>query len=340
MKTRSEIDFVRQQFVDAWKKLSPLYRRHLADDPSKTLLNYLAFFTASDALVTLDRIGPTLGIEISRNGLIRLLGMISEGKIPPLAYLPDVVPGLRQILGLGPPLAVTPPDPEDARRAPALGNQIIGLGRLLADALISEARAHTPVPEERIRPWIVPQGKTGPYIEKIRRLLTEIVEQVLESSKLSGEHHDLYRHLVPATAWQESCFRQFEKKNGKVSYLVSYNGTSVGIMQINERVWRGIYDLRKLRWDIRYNTKAGCEILDIYFNRYVLKKIQDQTISKALDREALARVLYAMYNGGPGQFKRFLKRHASGKYYLSDRLFFEKFKWVKERQWEKIRGCL
>ena len=23
-------------------------------------------------------------------------------------------------------------------------------------------------------------------------------------------------------------------------------------MQVNERVWRGMYDLRKLRWDIRY----------------------------------------------------------------------------------------
>ncbi|HIJ57784.1 MAG TPA: hypothetical protein HPQ03_16905, partial [Deltaproteobacteria bacterium] len=79
-------DFVREQFVSAWQKLAPIFRNHLGDDPSRDLLGYLAFFTASDALSALDEIGPSLGIEISRNGLIRLARMIVEKEGDILSY--------------------------------------------------------------------------------------------------------------------------------------------------------------------------------------------------------------------------------------------------------------
>jgi hypothetical protein len=55
--------------------------------------------------------------------------------------------------------------------------------------------------------------------------------------------------------------------------------------------------------------------------------------------ETLARVLYAMYNGGPQEFKKFLGRKQKGKFYKSDKLFFEKFNWVKTSQWENTRKC-
>ena len=51
-------DMIRQQFVAAWKNLTPVFRHHLGGWPSGNPLGYLAFFTASDAVVALDRVGP------------------------------------------------------------------------------------------------------------------------------------------------------------------------------------------------------------------------------------------------------------------------------------------
>ena len=108
------------------------------------------------------------------------------------------------------------------------------------------------------------------------------------------------------------------------------------MMQVNERVWRGIYDLKHLRWNIRYNALAGCEILEQYFTRYALSNKQ----TSQLDSDTLACALYAMYNGGPGDFQKFLKRIAGGKRLLTDKLFQEKYQWVKKDQWDHITKCL
>jgi hypothetical protein len=82
---------------------------------------------------------------------------------------------------------------------------------------------------------------------------------------------------------------------------------------------------------------AGCEIVDIYFRKYAMKRLDaDQTANA----ELLAGVIYAIYNGGPRQLKKYLKRHKAGTYYLSDRLFSEKYNWVRQNQWDKVRICL
>ncbi|MBV5267467.1 MAG: hypothetical protein JZU67_02940, partial [Burkholderiaceae bacterium] len=133
-----------------------------------------------------------------------------------------------------------------------------------------------------------------------------------------------------------SCFRQFLEKKGKITYMLSYNNSSVGMMQVNERVWRGLYDLKHLRWNIRYNARAGCEILEQYFTRYALSKKQ----AGQLDSDTLACALYAMYSGGPGDFQKFLQRIAGGKRLLTDNLFQEKYSWVKKDQWNHITKCL
>ena len=147
----------------------------------------------------------------------------------------------------------------------------------------------------------------------------------------------MFKKLIPAMAWQESCFRQFVTKNKKLTYLLSYNQTSVGLMQINERVWRGVYDRSRLRWDIRYNALVGCEIVDLYLRKYALKH---SLWENGADMNLLSRVLYAMYNGGPSQYKKFLVRESKGKHYRSDRLFFEKLQWARKGKWERINDCL
>ncbi|MFZ2040568.1 MAG: hypothetical protein WAV08_07720, partial [Desulfobacterales bacterium] len=97
-------DFVRTQFVQAWQQLSAVFRRCLNAGPSSALLGYLAFFTASDALAALDQIGPTLGIDISRAGLIRLVRLLGAEFDAQAADRGEIDPKLREVLGLGPPV--------------------------------------------------------------------------------------------------------------------------------------------------------------------------------------------------------------------------------------------
>jgi len=166
--------------------------------------------------------------------------------------------------------------------------------------------------------------------------LEQAADDVLKKKKLNAKYHDLYRSAVFATAWQESCWRQFVTKGGKISPIFSYNKSSVGMMQINERVWRGIYKVENLRWNIHYNARTGCEILELYLRQYALKKPE----SKGLDSNTLARSLYAMYNGGPGQFKKFLVRKANNKFIKIDQLFWEKYSWTTSNRLDKISICL
>lgn len=342
-------DFVREQFVDSWKELEPVFRKRLDHERARSALGYLAFFTASDALVTLDRIGFAFGVEISRSGLLRLARLLADGRLAPLRYSGSVNVKLRESLGLGEPLEARGPsfdaqqlylpeppgpDPEDAGQSKVRDRLELPGFLTASPAWADTARDKSQV--EEILKWVATKNNLASYLKNARELIDEAAAANLEKSSIPKNYHRLYRLIIPATAWQESCFRQFKKSRGKVAYLRSYNATSVGIMQINERVWRGIYNVKGLRWDIRYNALAGAEIADIYLRRYALRKMDK---NKPLDDNTLARVVYAMYNGGPGQFRKFLKRDARGKYYLSDRLFHEKFLWVKEKRWDKINSC-
>src|SRR5678815_724664 len=79
----------------------------------------------------------------------------------------------------------------------------------------------------------------------------------------------MYRSMVPTTALIESCWRQYVTRAGKVSYLRSQSG-SIGIMQINQVVWRGFYEVQRLRWDTAYNVRAGAQILMRYTKDYAI----------------------------------------------------------------------
>ena len=337
-------DFVREQFVSVWQQLSPVLRKYLGDNSDKNLSNYLAFFTAYDALLALDKIGPSIGIEISRNGLIRLARLLNS-QIDTLSYKPAINEKLRRILELDPAMEPTGTffegdeieiKMEDKDSDGTNGN----LSKVIFPFFFKPAWAgpKKPIPKlKQIREWVVPKKGLNKYIERIKELLNNSALNALEKGGLSKRYHRIYQQIVLSTAWQESCFRQFIIKKDRLTYLRSYNGSSVGLMQINERVWRGIYHMNHLRWNIRYNMMAGCEILDLYIKRYALRKI-DQ-IDPFTDSKFVG-VIYAMYNGGPGQFKKFLKRDRDQKAYRSDTLFKEKYSWVTSDQWNNITKCL
>ncbi len=344
-----ERDMIRQQFVTAWTDLTPVFRHYLGGRPSGNLLGYLAFFTASDAVVALDRIGPQLGLEISREGLIRLARLLARQQPVTLAYRSEVDTDLRRILGLAPELKsdeavfkgeeveLEPPGPQST-----LDSEQTILG-ILSALLIPNAWAQKLNPIDslaEIRTWLAARHNSDTYLKRIESLLLNSAGKVLGKRKTSNAYAKMFPQVVLATAWQESCMRQFLVKKKKIVYLRSYNGSSVGVMQINERVWRGMYDLHRLRWNIRYNVRAGCEILDLYVTKYIEKNLKEMNSGKKIAFDTLAQVIYAMYNGGPQDFKKFLSRKKMGKYFKSDKLFLEKYTWVKTGQWQNMRKCL
>jgi len=336
-------DFINEQFIWTWQRLAAILKKYLVTQMSESPLNYLAFFTSTDALAALHKLGPTLGLDISRDGLVRMARFLSEDQIEPLLkYSYEINPDLRTLLGFGPPLTDTGPafeveelDIPDEDEADRTFHTV----RLWPEFWPSSAYAgDVPSnPMESILSWIPSQDSLKPYLDRVRQLIDQAATETLKKNNLEQKDQPCFRLLSLATAWQESCWRQFIKKGGKVRYLVSYNNTSVGLMQVNERVWRGIYRLESLRWNIEYNARAGSEILQHYLQKYAIRKMD---VQNPLDSDTLARVVYAMYNGGPGEFKKFLKRKQAKSYYKSDKLFWEKYLLAKQGQFDKILDSL
>lgn len=328
-------DLVRTQFVWAWQKLAPLFRKQLYSQPSDNILGYFAFFTAVDAMTVFDRAGPSFGLEISEQGLLRLLRML-KGDGFRLHYTPQQDDRLREILQL-PKMMENEKDVPNGEGIALPQEAPLGF---FFDFIVKPLHANDQkkIPSFReILSWKVSKKNLNQYTQRVRSVLRIESEKVLAMKTIPKSLHTMYRELIPAIAWQESCFRQFAVKNKKFTYLLSYNRTSVGLMQINERVWRGFYNRDLLRWDIRYNALAGCEIIDLYLRRYVLKKAGREKNSSP---KKLSQLLYAMYNGGPSQLEKFQERARSGKLYQSDKLFLEKYQWVKGGRWDQLKICL
>src|SRR5262249_14012332 len=121
----------------------------------------------------------------------------------------------------------------------------------------------------RLNRWAPSRSDLDEYLPLVRNLLRTVADARIHEDALDARAQPLFRALVPATAWQETCWRQFVKQGGKIVPLRSPAG-AVGIMQVNQTVWRGFYDVGGLQHDIRYNARAGAEILSRYLRQYVL----------------------------------------------------------------------
>lgn len=348
-KSFHENDFVRNEFMIAWDNLSVLFKNHIGKSNETSPLGVLAFFSSMDALKVLDSIGPAMDIEISNNGLIRLARLIANNKSLDLFYSMEVDQQFRQIMGLEPELKESEPvkteplnDQKDILNKDF--NQLLRFLKKTTRSIhpVSEAMAAVQdnTDSGHLEKWLPREPNIFEYLKNVREILKKASGQIVLKSNLDPEFHTLFYLIVNTVAWQESCFRQFKLNRGEIEYLRSYNNTSVGIMQINERVWRGIYDQEKLRWNIHYNIDAGCEIVDLYLNRYIFRKMGKKNYPLFENTDNIARTLYALYYGGPGEFSRFLERNSEDKLYLSDTLFYEKYLWVKNNQWENASICL
>lgn len=323
-------DPTRALFIKTWTRLVPVVRRTASTLPGTTALRYLSFIAAGDALAALDQVGSEVGLDISADGLRRLARMAAPlSSEDPLEYSTAVDPGLRQLFGFGARLP-----PPDLSAEPSAADVRTWWRHILAARPAFAATEQAP-PPKALEQWVPPTGEAlDAYLQAVRDVLNEVTRKTLQTGDLAPPHQELYRHLVRATAWQESCWRQFVRDGNKVTYMKSAVG-STGIMQINEHVWRGFYEIRGLRWDIRYNATAGSEVVLRYLKNYALTRQPPSGVP-----DFYARVTYAVYNGGPGAMRNFFKKEAAKVLNRIDGLFWQKFKAISSGSEDGVAKCL
>jgi hypothetical protein len=171
----------------------------------------------------------------------------------------------------------------------------------------------------RLDRWVPIRIELPAYRATVERLLVTAADRSWDPELLDGRFEDLFIHLVQAVAWQESCWRQFVRKDGEVVPLVSRSG-DVGMMQVNRRVWRGFFDVQRLTWSSTYNAGAGTEILLQLLIRYGVRE--------AVPRDHAARASYSAYHGGPRSYRRYRTPQVAPALRAIDRAFWDKYQLV------------
>jgi len=337
-----DADPVPELFVRSWERLAPVLREEARDLPAQTALRYVAFVAAGDALAALHALGPGSGLEISADGLRRLARMLApEATEDPLAYTAALDPELRTLLGFGPalPAPAIPSDVEIELESDSDPPGTVGLLRLLSNLLSSLfPAAWAAIPPRdlaRLNRWAPTLADRDAYLPLVRDLLEEVAGETAGAGRVDADYRELHHDLVLATAWQESCWRHFVRRRGRLAPLESPVG-AVGLMQVNPHVWRGVYDLQGLRGDIAYNARAGNEILLHYLEDHALEK-EEHLRPGGIDN--LARATYAAYNGGPRHLTRYRAADPKPSLARIDRLFWEKFVAVRTGREMEVARC-
>ena len=322
-------DPVRELFLKTWARLAPLLHDSDLPVPGGQALRFAGFVSAGDALRTLDGLAPHLGLTIDQDALRSLARMLVPAvSDDDLRYDRAVDPELRALLGLGPALADTSSSPEPGK----------GLPGWLLNRLIASAHAASIDPRlvQRLNTWIPQRSEIDNYLQTMGRLLDAISDAEHDKTKVPERFLDIYDPLLRATAWQESCWRQNVERDGEIEPIRSSAG-SVGLMQINLHVWRGVYDADQVLADVGYNARAGNEILVHYLVDYAIRKNEHEVSG---DADNLARSAYAMYNGGPRHLKRYREAKTSASLKKIDQAFWAKYQAIQNEGPPAVKPCL
>ncbi|MDA0823663.1 MAG: lytic transglycosylase domain-containing protein [Proteobacteria bacterium] len=319
---RYEVDPVRELFVDTWTNLMPLIAAAEQQQDSGTALRYVAFVSAGDALQALDAAGAQLGFQFNRATLLQLARTLVPTLDPQvLDYGLEPDEELRKLLGLPPTPADLPQDPPQS-----------WLDWWLPAAFAATTDAESTSDLDR---WVPQRAELGRYLAAVEALFGTVIGAESKRSKVPQSMHTIYANLFRATAWQESCWRQYVESKGKIMPIRSSAG-SIGIMQINQHVWRGIYDVAALGNDVAYNAQAGSEILVHYLVDYAIRK-KEHKLTGSDDN--LARAAYAVYNGGPSHLRRYRTPETKKSLRAIDDSFWRKYQAMKARGPSVVRQC-
>ncbi len=320
-------DPVRELFLSTWTALRPLLERLEHHDISDDVdLRLAGFIAAGDLLIAVDALGPQLGLEISRDGLRRLARMLMDDEAPasftPLPLLPEIK--LRSLFGL-------PPEhkPDSAsRRVPDSSG--------LWNWFIPSAQASTLPPAEALRGLVPAATAMEGYLDLVAQLLELQLNIHYEgSSRVPREYREMFDPLLRATAWKESCWRHYVGTPASPVVIRSPGG-AIGMMQINARVWRGVYDLERLENEVAYNVQAGMEILEHYLVDYALRR--DEHLHPG-GRDNLVRASYAAYNGGPAHLGRYRNPDTAPRLRAVDQAFWHDYQQMKVDRWPTVQRC-
>jgi hypothetical protein len=312
-------DPVKKLFVRSWERLEPVMREISVQTPEQNPVPFLSFMTAADALMALERLGPGAGLDISTDGLRRLARLLNDNpSLDPLQFLDEIDPELQNLFDLGIPEEIGP-----RKKSQGFNLQVV------PSAFAATSR-------DRLNRWVPTADELVPYMREVRLLLLEEADARIRASTITGEHARIFQKLMLAAAWQESCWRQYIVQKNKIVPLVSESG-DIGLLQINETVWRGFYSRNKLRWDINYNARAGGEILFKFMVDYALKR---QEHKKAGGLSNLARASYSAYNGGPSQVNRYRSKGVPAEQKKIDAAFWEKYQQVNRGDELAVVECL
>lgn len=317
-------DPVRRIFIDSWDRLRPwLAELDVAAAPAlEQELRLAAFIAGGDALRALDTLGPEFDLQISGDGLRRLARMLLAEDVPerftPLPLAVD--PGMRELFGLGQPGAG-----ETTRLWPAL-----------LDWLVATASAQAESPADALRGLVPRLATLDDYLQLVASLLGQQTGAHLAADpRLPDRLKPRLEPLVWATAWKESCWRQFIGPPGNPRVLTSSVG-ALGMMQINGRVWRGLYDLQRLADEVDYNVSAGTEILEHYLVDYAIRRGEHKHPG---GDDNLIRATYAAYNGGPSHLGRYRREGTPARLRAIDNDFWRHYQTIKADQWPDVSSC-
>lgn len=187
----------------------------------------------------------------------------------------------------------------------------------------------------RLNRWVPKRAELDEYLPLMRSLLRGVSAETARSRSLPPDYHQLYSDLQLATAWQETCWRQFVRIQGAIRPIRSRAG-AIGLMQVNARAWRGFYDPRGLGGDIGYNARAGSEILLHYLVDLALARREHERDGGV---ENLVRASYAAYNGGPAQLRRYRDAKTGKRARAVDASLFEKYEAVRKGRELEVARC-
>ncbi|MFU8831720.1 MAG: transglycosylase SLT domain-containing protein [Wenzhouxiangella sp.] len=328
-----EVDAVRRLFLTTWDRLRPLLGEleRLETPGLEVDFRLAGFMAGGDLLRALDALGPEYGLEITRDGLRRLARMLLAESAP-LSFTPlslDVDPAFRALLGL------------DARLEPVtttaafLRRVASGIGRA-GSWLIPVAQAGDTPPAEALRGLVPRLAILDDYLALVARLLEEQASAwLVANDRVPDRLTARLDPLVRATAWKESCWRQFTGSTSDPQVLRSPIG-AVGMMQINGRVWRSVYDLDRLADEVDYNVNAGIEILTHYLVDYAIRRGEHEQPG---GDDNLIRATYAAYNGGPSHLGRYRREDTATRLRAIDNEFWRHYTTIKAEEWPDISSC-